>query len=215
MNLQSPPCPLCCQSTTEFFFSGHEREYFRCKNCDLIFVETKYFLNPNEEKERYDLHENDIHDPGYREFLNRLAKPVMSHLKPQSSGLDFGSGPGPLLSLMLKEGGHEVGTYDPYYDPNEQTLEHQYDFITASEVLEHLHDPRGELIRLWNMLKPSGLLGVMTSLVTNEVEFSKWHYARDPTHVVFYSRETMKWLAREFEADLEIHGESVILLFKS
>jgi len=44
-------------------------------------------------------------DPRYRRFLARLAEPLIAHLPKGARGLDFGCGPGPTLSLMLREAG--------------------------------------------------------------------------------------------------------------
>ena len=46
--------------------------------------------------------------------------------------------------------------FDPFYAPDSKVLEQQYDFITTTEVLEHLHHPRSELDQLWSCLKPRG-----------------------------------------------------------
>ena len=82
---------------------------------------------------------------GYRAFLNRLAKPLKERLSPNSLGLDFGAGPGPTLSLMLQEAGHEMSIYDPFFSKNPSAMNQVYDFITATEVVEHLHHPGREL----------------------------------------------------------------------
>ncbi|NIO11952.1 MAG: methyltransferase domain-containing protein, partial [Deltaproteobacteria bacterium] len=89
-----------------------------------------------------------------------------------------------------------------------------YDFITATEVLEHLHEPGLELARLWAILKPGGHLGIMTRMAEPEMEFSNWYYKNDPTHVCFYSRETFKWLASHWETDVEFPDNDVILFQK-
>ena len=89
-----------------------------------------------------------------------------------------------------------------------------YDFITTTEVVEHLHYPRRELDRLWDILKPGGSLGVMTKLVRDRAAFATWHYISEPTHVCFFSRSTFQWLADEWQADLMFEGNDVILFEK-
>jgi hypothetical protein len=122
-------------------------------------------ISADEEKARYDQHNNHPDDPDYRAFLSRIFVPMQQRLNPGSCGLDFGSGPGPTLSLMFEEAGHRMTIYDHFYAPTSSTLDQPYDFITATEVVEHLHRPGLELERLWSLLNPSGLLGVMTQLV--------------------------------------------------
>ena len=152
-------CPLCASTKTSLFHVDRHRAYFVCDACTLVFVPPTFFLSPAEEKAEYDLHENSPDDAGYRRFLSRTCEPVVARLSPASEGLDFGCGPGPTLSVMFEEAGHTVALYDPFYANDPSVFERQYDFITATEVVEHLHRPRAELDRLWSSLQPGGVLG--------------------------------------------------------
>ncbi|WP_218089766.1 class I SAM-dependent methyltransferase [Rhodohalobacter halophilus] len=171
-------------------------------------------LDPDVEKSRYDLHENDPEDSRYREFLNQLYSPLSDKLSPASFGLDFGSGPGPTLSVMFEEDGHTVNLYDPFYAPDRSVFNHTYDFITTTETAEHLFNPRKEFDLLWSCLKSGGFLGIMTKLAPKVEQFKDWHYRKDDTHVTFYSEKTFQWMADHYGADLEIMGERTVILTK-
>jgi len=171
-------------------------------------------LDTDDEKAQYDLHENNPDDPAYRGFLGHLANPLMARIAPGASGLDFGCGPGPTLSVMLEEAGYAVDLYDPFYAPDETLLSNSYDFITATEVAEHLRNPAGEFARLWAMLRPGGVLGLMTWMTDDIDDLAGWHYMRDPTHICFYSRNSFKWLADKLGADVACQGNKVILISK-
>ena len=186
----------------------------RCRVCSLVFVPSPYFISREEEKKRYDLHQNSPRDPGYLRFLSRLFVPLQQCLTPGSSGLDFGSGPEPVISRMFEDAGHSMTLFDQFYEPAAAVLEKQYDFIIAAEVVEHLRDPEMELERMWACLKPGGRLGIMTSSVIGQEAFPHWHYKNDPTHVCFFSRATLAWLAREWDAELVIPDEDVFLFRK-
>ena len=162
----------------------------------------------------YERHQNHADATGYRRFLSRLAVPLQARLAPGSRGLDFGSGPGPVLAEMMTEAKHDVTLYDPFYAPDPEALNGRYDFITASEVVEHLQRPGPELDRLYRLLKPGGLLGIMTKRVIDRKRFSRWHYIRDPTHVCFFSRDTFIWLAARWKAGLDVVGRDVIIIAK-
>jgi SAM-dependent methyltransferase len=206
-------CPLCRGSSVEPFHRDRRREYLRCSDCRLVFVPPTQYLDAAAERAEYDLHQNDPADPRYRRFLGRLAEPLLASMPPRSQGLDFGCGPGPALARMLVEAGQQVALYDPFYAPDESLLQQRYDFITATEVVEHLHRPGEELDRLWQLLRPGGgVLGLMTKLVIDAEAFARWHYKNDPTHVCFFSRDTFDWLARRWGAGLRIIGTDVILL---
>jgi len=211
----NPRCFTLCKSTViRCYYADNRREYLHCRACALIFVPSCYFLSPDDEKKRYDLHQNSSDDPGYRSFLNRLFVPLHRALAPGSRGLDFGSGPEPVLSRMFEEAGHSMTLFDRYYEPAHSTLEHQYDFITASEVVEHLRDPASELEGLWNCLKPGGMLGIMTQPVVEPAAFSTWHYKNDLTHICFFSHASFGWLAGKWNAELSLPEKDVFLFRK-
>ncbi len=216
------PCPLCSCSEGELFYhdtskrnrQGSGVTYYCCPQCKLVFMASEHFVSQADEKAVYELHQNDPADIGYRQFLGRLFQPLNERLPPHSSGLDFGSGPGPTLSLMFEEAGHTMAIYDPFYAPDLRPFNHKYDFITATEVVEHLHHPKQELNRLWECLKPNGFLGIMTKRVLDVESFQTWHYKNDPTHVIFFALETFEWLAAQWGAKLEVLDKDIVLFTK-
>lgn len=178
------------------------------------------FLDPAQrparaaEHAQYRLHRNAVDAPGYRRFLQPLASALLHCLPAARAGLDFGCGPGPALAMMLREAGHAVALYDPLFAPDTQVLERQYDFISCSEVVEHLHQPAAEFARFDRMLKPGGWLGIMTGFLTDDAAFARWHYRRDPTHVVFYRGQTFAHLAHHYRWRCELPCTNVALLQK-
>lgn len=116
-------CPLCQNQRTHHYFEDKRREYLQCEQCSLVFVNPDQRLDAESEKAHYDLHENNPDDLGYRRFLSRIADPITERISPQSNGIDFGCGPGPTLSLMLEEAGHNMALYDLYYHPDTSVLE--------------------------------------------------------------------------------------------
>ena len=207
-------CPLCHNSNNALFCSDSRREYLRCKNCALVFVEDKYILSPEEEKAIYDLHENDENDQGYRKFLSRLTEPLISLIDPGSKGLDFGCGPGPALAKMLQEQGFEMSLYDLYYFPDKEVLNNKFDFITSTEVIEHIKDSKAFIDQLHSLLKEKGHIALMTKLVLNQEAFSKWHYKNDLTHIRFFSVETFRWISKQWNMKVHFFGNDVIIFEK-
>ncbi|MFO7838305.1 MAG: class I SAM-dependent methyltransferase [Desulfosalsimonadaceae bacterium] len=207
-------CPLCRTADTQFYDADKFRIYRLCPCCSLVFVPKAWHLSTQQEKARYNTHNNDPRDPGYRKFLRRLFDPLRARLPEGAQGLDFGCGPGPALAAMFCEAGFSVNLYDKFYAPDQQAFNRVYDFIMAAEVLEHLSRPDQELSRLFSVLRDGGILGVMTKLVQNREAFANWHYKRDPTHISFFSRQTFLWLAATFDANVEFIPDTVILLQK-
>jgi SAM-dependent methyltransferase len=205
---------LCAGADVGAFHKDKRRDYFRCPTCGLVLVDPSQYLSAEQEKAEYDLHRNSPDDDGYRRFLSRLFTPMQARLATGGQGLDFGSGPGPTLSVMFEEAGYTMTNYDCFYARDAGVLDKQYDFITATEVLEHLHQPGKELERLWGILKPGGFLGIMTKLVLDREAFACWHYKNDATHVCFFSRSTFTWLAHHWEAEVEFIDNDVIIFHK-
>lgn len=207
-------CPLCGAERPSFYHKDTRREYLQCPICRLVSVPSCFWLRRDEEKAVYDLHRNDALDQGYRRFLSRLVTPMLQRLDARQNGLDFGCGPGPALPLMFEEQGHQVQLFDPFYCNDISLLTGTYDFICATEVVEHLQNPAQEFARLFAMLKPGGWLGIMTKLVIDIEAFSNWHYIRDLTHISFFSRNTFQYLANRYSAELTFAAGDVILLRK-
>jgi len=200
-------CPMCKSFGVALFYEDEHGTHYRCEVCKLISSDPADLPSPEDEIARYDQHENHPDDPDYRAFLSQLFDPLEPLLEPNSKGLDFGSGPGPTLSVMFEEKGHIVNLYDPFYAYNPSVFDEKYDFIVSTETFEHLHHPGKEVDRLWSCLKPGGYLGIMTKI-------ADWHYKKDLTHVTFFSEETFKWMAEHYGASLSIPNERVAILQK-
>ena len=207
-------CPLCLSAQTEAYFQDKTRSYLACSRCDLIFVPEKHHLDPCQEKQIYDLHQNSPEDLGYQQFLNKLLTPLTLKLPSAARGLDFGCGPGPAVKPMLESKGYSVSNYDVYYPSDEGALESHYDFITCTEAIEHFNQPRKELILMNSLLKPGGLLGFMTKRPTDKAAFAKWHYKNDLTHICFFSEDTFQWIADWLSYSLEFPGKDTAILQK-
>jgi len=214
-NNYSTTCPLCNTNQKLVFLSDAEREYYRCSCCDLIFVPREYHLSEIDQRARYDSHNNDPGDLRYRNFFKQLLVPLLAILPSNSYGLDFGSGPGPTLSLMLEEWGHNVDLYDKFYAQNDAVFQNRYDFITTTEVVEHLPNPLKDLEALVKILQKGGILAIMTEIVSPQLDFTNWYYKNDPSHVCFYSEKTFLYLANLLGLEIVSLSERVIILRKS
>ncbi|WP_240946361.1 class I SAM-dependent methyltransferase [Pseudomaricurvus alkylphenolicus] len=183
----------------------------------MVHVPKRFHLDAEAEKHEYDKHDNCVDDKGYRRFLGRMFDPLKEKLAklPQSShGLDFGCGPGPALAQMFRAEGHKVELYDHFYFPNREIFKISYDFISATEVVEHLSQPRQELERLWQCLKTGGLFGVMTKRVRDLEAFRRWHYKNDPTHICFFDDRSFEYLADQWQCQLELCGPDTLIFTK-
>lgn len=211
-------CPLCQEDTSRVYFNYQKSDkifkYLQCNNCLLIFMDKNTLLEPTVESLRYQHHKNDIRTSGYEKFLRELINPILEQVDKTSVGLDYGSGPYPMLSEIIKEDGYKIEIYDPFFANDKSKLVKSYDYITCCEVAEHFYNPNKEFKRLKNMLRINGILGIRTGILTKDINFESWYYKEDDTHVVFYTPESIKWICEHFHFQNIYKENNVFLLRK-
>lgn len=207
-------CRICGTGVAQARDIVSDRRYLQCERCCGTF--TAWGSLPSEELERtqYALHENDPADPHYRRFVGHLVEPLIERLPKGAEGLDYGCGDGPAGAAMLTEAGFSVTSYDPFFAPDKAALERQYDFIFCCEVAEHFHDPVAEFRKLDTLLRPGGILAVMTGMEYSDIDFGNWHYRRDPTHVAFYKPATMLQIGMDRGWQTDIPGRNTVIFTK-
>jgi SAM-dependent methyltransferase len=191
-------CPLCKSDLTNEYCKSDEVLFLHCDNCGLVFKHSNFFPSLEYEKKRYLLHQNDVEDKKYQKFVSPIVEIIKKQKSPKSKGLDFGAGPGPVITKLLCDNGYSVSLYDPFFYPDKSVLTTSYDFIICCEVMEHFRHPSSEFKLLRKLLKPKGTLYCMTQLIPKETAFENWYYQRDPTHLVFYSVQNIDWIKKQF-----------------
>lgn len=206
-------CPLCLAASADFFcekkFKWGLRRWVLCSGCDLVFVHPDDRPTKDVEHGEYQLHNNHHNDTRYVEQLMKLKAPLETFLPPGCRGLDYGSGPTPVLSEIFARQGFVMEIYDPFFAAKNKVLDQKYDFITCTEVVEHFFNPCQEFKLLVDHLEAEGHLGVMTSPRHPHEDFLMWPYIREKSHVSFYSNKCMDWIAEHFNLQTKFHSESV------
>ena len=217
------------QNFSEFLFSDKKRRYFRCPKCRSVTVEEKYFLGKNEQKSRYELHNNTLKDSGYKNYLESFFYSTVDAVKKNLENeffegecdfstwnyLDYGSGPEPCLAELVRQKllFHSVEIYDPFFAP--KLLDEQnFELITCLEVAEHFENPLEDFALISKLLKPSGFLSLQTNLLTEKIDFEKWWYKEDLTHVAFYTEEGLEKCAIKSGLKLVFRKKNLVLLRK-
>jgi 2-polyprenyl-3-methyl-5-hydroxy-6-metoxy-1,4-benzoquinol methylase len=210
----SEPC-LLCGALAPRVATAARRPLHTCPVCGLTFVPAAGHVSMEDERARYLLHRNTREDAGYVRFL-MTAVGALERRVPAATGplvLDYGCGPTPVLVELLRERGYAAEGYDPFFAPRGADLTRAYEVVMATETAEHFRRPAAEFERIVRLVRPGGILIVLTALTDVVTDFARWHYALDSTHVAFYSLKTFAWLAARHRLTMiETNGHNLVML---
>lgn len=208
----STKCPLCLSLEIEMLpDSPAQMDFWGCNHCGLLFKGPTHHLLPQEERQRYLLHENSAESAGYVNFLAPVVQILEELRVPKGAlGLDFGCGPSPVLAQMLAEKGYLMQVYDPYFFPELSTDLGELDFLVCTEAAEHFYEPRREVERMRSLLTPNAPVVWMTSVWRGEQKFSEWYYIKDPSHVTIYTEKTLRWIGELWGKTPRFRGKNLI-----
>jgi len=190
-------CLICDAKSLMIKDDKNGWEFFHCKRCEFIFKNPADYVDATDELKQYKNHNNTRESRGYVEMFEKFIKDTFEeYLEDIDKVLEFGSGPGPVLSELLKERGLKVDIYDKYFSPKEVYKGKKYDLITSTEVIEHIDNPVKIFDFFASHVKKDAYLALMTQFHTNDAEeFKKWWYKNDPTHICFFRPKTFEVLA--------------------
>jgi SAM-dependent methyltransferase len=99
----------------------------------------------------------------------------------------LGCDPDPKTVQRARAGGFEVrlGGIEAWADAGAS-----FDAVTLNHVIEHLHDPLGEIAQAWRLLKPGGTIYIETPNVDalgHALYGPAWRGLEPPRHLVLFS----------------------------
>ena len=203
-------CPLCQSQSIPF----HSEHFRKCSGCQSVFRSKKYFITREKEQARYEKHNNDITDKKYQDFMSPIVDMVIKNQQLCEKWLDFWAGTGPVVTYMLEQKWFHLKLYDPFFHNYPALLKQKYDFIIATEVVEHFYNPLKEFELLYNLLNQGWKLYIMTNLYSPEIDFWKWYYKNDITHVFFYSEDAFKYIKNHWGWENYLRHNRCIILEK-
>lgn len=204
----SESCRLC-GSEAQFFYEDTQK-YFRCPKCKSVFVAKADLPNQESEIERYELHTTEI-DEGYKKFVSPITKSIVNDFSKDAKGLDFGCGRSRVIATVLNEKHYKIENYDPFFANNPELLKAKYNYISSCEVIEHFYEPHKEFSLLRSLLTQDAKLYLMTDIYDDSIDFASWYYKNDPTHVFFYTKESLEWIAKEFGINITKCDQRLII----
>jgi len=133
-----------------------------------------------------------------------------SHWRRPLHLLDYGCGPTRGIESIWGGPQLQVTSYDPIFFPlsgDGETrcwAENSYDVIVCCEAAEHFYNPASEFERVARLIdRNNGLIVVRTGWRSGSAEaFAQWGYPHDPTHVCFYSLQTMEWIRSHWQVPM-------------
>ncbi len=231
-----PRCPLCGEAGVPAFeklgYAHHD-----CTGCHTLFVHpvpppeilSSYYQDvANEQKSRVCWEQSHRHaHAGWRRMLGRMAR-----LAGTGPLLDVGCGAGQFLAFARDLGWDELEGIELSPGAAEAARQvtgapiHQKDLLTASlgrgrlaavtmwDVLEHLSDPRFALRRVYDLLRPGGVVVVATPNrwgVTLRTLGSRTLVVTPPEHLFLATRRGL--LAAMVAEKLEIQGVQTVDIY--
>jgi SAM-dependent methyltransferase len=205
-------CALC-GTAAPVSLAAAARSFCHCPRCDLIFVPPAEHPTAQEAEARYRRHRNALEDEGYVAMLQRPIALLRRYGRDVRRVLDYGCGPTAVLVELLRREGYDASGYDPLF-ASAMALAPHFDAVTCVEVFEHFAEPRREIEHVVELLRPEGCLVVSTLFHRGPASLAEWWYARDATHVAFYSPATLEWICGRFGLSLPYCDERSLAVFQ-
>ena len=172
--------------------------------CSSDLKDSSIHVDLDEEFKIYENHNNSIHDKKYvnylKDFIDHSVVPFSGNGR---QGFDFGSGPEPVLSMIMENDyGYEMDIHDKFYATEKVYENKKYDLITSTEVIEHLDNPLEYFKLFKDHLNNNGILALMTLFhPVDRDKILEWFYIRDKSHISFFTPKTMEIIAEKTELE--------------
>lgn len=191
----------------------YEIHYYSCTGCGFIQTEVPYWL---EEAYSSAIARSDVGLIGRNIKLSVFCSvfiPLFFNSKARF--LDYGGGNG-MFVRMMRDRGYDFYWQDKFsanlFAEGFEVTDGKYALLTAFEVFEHLPDPLPEIESMLNL---SGTIIFTTRLLPRwRINPDEWWYFAPDTgqHVSFYSRESLRLIAKRFNVHFSTNGISLHLL---
>ncbi len=197
---------------------GRHAQIVECQHCGLVYANPRW---PNEYLlEAYAAVEDEayIRERTGRELTFDRHLQALEHITGPAQGrrlLDVGAYIGVFVEIAQAAGWTACGVEPSRWAAAEarrrglqvingtqtapELAGRQFDVITMWDVIEHVDDPRGELTRAYDLLKPGGILAVHTMDVDSLVARlmgRRWPWLMG-MHIYYFSQRTLGQMLRE------------------
>jgi SAM-dependent methyltransferase len=225
-------CPLCA-APSRFFMRKNEFDIYACTACKLAFVNpmpesvglyTQDYFAGAARGFGYVDYDSDKAPmaAAYRTYLRSIGALVPK----RATLLDVGAATGFFISLAMQFGfearGVEISAYAAQRARQrglavttgtlaDLPLSEPFDAITMLDVLEHVPDPRREVLRARELLQNHGVLAISTldaGSLHARLMGRRWHHILPPEHLYYFNRVALRALLEE--AGFEVLSVSTV-----
>jgi len=231
------PCNLCGKNYTKTLFSVQGFKIVKCLKCGLRYVNPR--LDPKNLRElyfpAYFKSDNSI-TYGYDDYLSdrdaitktfRRRWDVMHPFIPKvGTMLDVGCACGFLMTVAKENGwtamgldiSEDMANYGRTHFGHDITVgklpetnfkKESFDLVTTWDAIEHSTDPLGDIQSMSRLLKPGGILSIITpdsDSLHAKLFGKKWvEYLRPREHIYFLSFGTLKIMLDRTGLDIKKH----------
>lgn len=213
-------CPFCKRSDYFIFSAMPRYKLAKCKACDLVWDPTPPSLPEKQYQENYFV--NDNSKGGYanyfegmkinRKTFSQRLKKIIKATGNKGKLLDVGCALGDCLLEAKSLGWIEAEGIDPSeyavkkarqrgLKANLGTLnnliikENSFDLVLSQDEIEHVPDPIEELGRIKKVLRPGGVLFLVTPDIGGiwaKILGKYWYHYKPGEHLVYFSAQTLK-----------------------
>lgn len=205
-------CPACDSGAGVEVGRKNGIMMIRCRSCATLYAANFSATALSEDYDSY----YDEHNLAVPDFVHRQLQEIIAQFSPfrqHNRLLDVGCGSGVLLeaaraagweaeglevSLPAVEHVREMGFKVFHGELSEARYPAaHFDVVTASEILEHVPDPRPLVAEAARILRPGGLFWATTPHsrgASARVLGTKWSVVSPPEHLHLFSRRGMRYL---------------------
>lgn len=215
-------CAICGARSPQFFMRKNKCTLYACTACKLWFVypipnvalvyTEEYFTGAHQGFGYVDYdRDKEPMTPTFEKYLKRIE----AYVPNRGRLLDIGTATGFFLSIAQRLG------FDPYgVEMSDYAAEQArekglpvitgtlsdispaplFDVITILDVIEHVADPRVEIMRVHELLREGGIFAINTqdtgSLYARILR-KRWHLITPPEHLYYFNRENLSLLLKQ------------------
>lgn len=211
-------CLICSSTDIKFFARKNNHNIYNCKHCKLLFVwplpentadiySEDYFKGAHK---GFGYVDYDQDKPAMLATFNRCLEKIEKISPDRGSLLDVGAATGYFIKTAENRGwnaeGLEISQHAVGQARNENlnvrqgtlsTADYQsesFNLVTLWDVVEHLPNPRSDILRAYNVLKHGGMIAINTPDTSSffaKLTGKNWHLLVPPEHLIYFNPDNL------------------------